>query len=51
MDEHNAEEEIEIAENVPLLQNTYKIFKNAMNKHWKEDNENGDWHFVRKQGG
>ena len=31
MDEHNAEEEIEIAENVPLLHNAYKIFKNAMN--------------------
>jgi hypothetical protein len=27
MDEHNAEEEIEIAENVPLLQNAYNIFK------------------------
>jgi hypothetical protein len=31
MDEHNAEEEIEIAKNVPLLQNAYKIFKNAIN--------------------
>jgi hypothetical protein len=31
MDEHNAEEEIEIAENVPLLHNAYKIFKYAMN--------------------
>jgi hypothetical protein len=31
MDEHNAEEEIEIAENVSLLHNAYKIFKNAMN--------------------
>jgi hypothetical protein len=36
MDEHNAEEEIEIAENVPLLQNAYKIFKNAMNPYWKD---------------
>jgi hypothetical protein len=49
MDEHNAEEDIEIAENVPLLQNAYNIFKNAMNNHWKENSENGDWHFVRKQ--
>jgi hypothetical protein len=31
MDEHNAEEEIKIAKNVPLLQNAYKICKNAMN--------------------
>ena len=51
MDEHNSEEEIEIAENVPLLQNAYKIFKNAMNSYWKENSENGDWHFVRKQAG
>ena len=33
------EEEIEIAENFPLLQNTYKIFKNAMNNHWKENSD------------
>jgi hypothetical protein len=31
MDEQNDEEEREIAENVPLLQNAYKIFKNAIN--------------------
>ena len=42
MDEHNAKE-IEIAENVPLLQNNYKIFKNAINPYWKENSENGDW--------
>jgi hypothetical protein len=51
MDEHNAEEEIEIAENVPLLQNAYTIFKNAMNPYWKENSEIRDWHFVRKQAG
>jgi hypothetical protein len=27
MDEHDAEIEVDIAENVPLLKNTYKIFK------------------------
>jgi hypothetical protein len=32
-DEHNAGEEMEIAENIALLQNTYTIFKNAMNDH------------------
>jgi hypothetical protein len=35
IDEHNAEEEI--AENLPLLQNAYKILKNTMNNHWKEN--------------
>ena len=44
MDEHNEEEEI--AENVPLLQNAYKILKNAINPYWIENSENGDWHFV-----
>jgi hypothetical protein len=39
MDEYNAEEEMEIAENIPFLQNTYKIFKNAMNNHWKENSD------------
>jgi hypothetical protein len=48
MDEHKTEEEIEIAENVPLLQNAYQIFKTAMNPYWKENSENGDWDFVRK---
>jgi hypothetical protein len=51
MDEHNAEKEIKIAENVPSLQNVYKIFKNAMSPYWKENSKNGDWHFVRKQAG
>jgi hypothetical protein len=30
---------MEIAENVPKLQNAYKIFKNAMNNDWKENSE------------
>jgi hypothetical protein len=37
MDEHNAEEEI--AENVPLIPNAYKIYINTMRNHWKENNE------------
>ena len=45
---HNAEKELEIAENFPLLQNEYKIFKNPMNPYGKENIENGDWHIVRK---
>jgi hypothetical protein len=49
MDEHNAEEEIEIAENVPLLQSAYTNFKKYMNPYWKENSEKRDWHFVRKQ--
>jgi hypothetical protein len=39
MAEHNAKEEMEIAENFPLHQNAYKIYKNAMNNHWKENKE------------
>ena len=39
MDEHNAEEETEIAENVHFLQNAYKIFKNAMNNHLEKNSE------------
>jgi hypothetical protein len=34
MEEHNSEEEMEIVENVSLLQNAYKIFKNGMNNHF-----------------
>ena len=30
---------MEIAENVPLLQNAYTIIKNTMNNHWKENSE------------
>jgi hypothetical protein len=41
MDEHNAKEEIEIAENVPFLRNAYKFFKNAMNPYWKGNSDNG----------
>jgi hypothetical protein len=39
MDEHNAEEEMDIAENVPLLQNAYQIFKNTMNNNWRENSK------------
>jgi hypothetical protein len=39
MDKHNAEEEMEITEHVPLSHNAYKIFKNATNNHWKENSE------------
>jgi hypothetical protein len=39
MDEQDAEGEMEIAENVPLIQNAYKIFKNTMKNHWKENSE------------
>jgi hypothetical protein len=28
-----------------------KIFKNPLNPYWKENSENGDWHFVRRQAG
>jgi hypothetical protein len=35
---------MEIDENAPLLQNAYKIFKNAINNNWKENIETRDWH-------
>jgi hypothetical protein len=33
---------MEDAENVPLLQNAYKIFKNVMNNLLKENSDNGE---------
>jgi hypothetical protein len=39
MDEHNAEEEMEIAENAHSLQNPYTIYQNTMNHHWKGNSE------------
>ena len=39
MDEHNAEEEMEIAKNIPLIQNTYMIFNKAINNHWEENSK------------
>jgi hypothetical protein len=50
MNEHNTEEEKEIDEIVPLLQNAYQIFNNTMTNH-EENSEKGDWHFVRKKKG
>ena len=47
MEEHNAEEEMKIAENDHLLHNTDKTL-NAINNHYREIRENGDWHYVRK---
>ena len=46
MDEENAEEEMEIAENGPLLVHADLILKKAMNRYWKDVSQNGEWHFV-----
>ena len=35
LEEDNAEEEVEIADNVPLLQNAYIILDKSMNAYWK----------------
>ena len=48
--EDNAEEEMEIAENGPLLQHAGKLLKRAMDKYWKNTTESGAWHFVQKRG-
>ena len=46
MDEENAEEEMEIAENGPLLVHADLILKKAMHRYWKDVSQNGEWHFV-----
>ena len=49
MKEENAEEEMEIAENGPLLIHADRILKRAMDKYWKDLNQIGEWHFVQKK--
>jgi hypothetical protein len=41
-------EEMEIAENGPVLAKADKIVKKAMDKYWKA-NGSGEWHFIQKQ--
>ena len=45
--EENAELEMEISENGPLLIHADKILKTAMDKYWSTT-EIGRWHFVSK---
>ena len=45
--EENAEFEMEISENGPLLIHADKILKKAMNKYWT-NTQAGEWHFLRK---
>ena len=49
LNEENAEDEMEIAENGPLLIHTDNILKAAMNKYWRAANPSGGgaWHFVK----
>ena len=49
LEEDNAEEEMEIAENGPLLQNADRIQEKSMNAYWKEITQTGEWHFVRRK--
>ena len=49
MKEENAEEEMEIAENGPLLIHADRILKRAMDNYWKDVNQIGEWHFVQKK--
>jgi hypothetical protein len=49
LEEENAEDEMEISENGPLLQNADKILKQAMNAYWKETTQSGEWHFIRRK--
>ena len=43
MNEDNAEEEMEIAENGPLLVHADNLLNKAMNKYWN----NSEWHFIK----
>ena len=49
LEQENAEDEMEISENGPLLQNADKILKQAMNAYWKETTQSGEWHFIRRK--
>ena len=45
MYEERAEEEMEIAQNVPILAKADKIVKKAMDKYWNwKANRSGEWH-------
>ena len=46
--EENAEFEMEIAENGPLLIHADSIFKKAMNSYWKNESVSGKWHFMKQ---
>ena len=49
LDEENAEGEMEIAENGPLLVHADRLLKKAMEKYWRSVNQSGEWHFIRKK--
>ena len=46
MEEENAEHEMEISENGPLLHHADNIIEMAMNKYWTESSANGRWLFC-----
>ena len=48
LEESNAEDEMEIAENGPPLVNADSIIKAALNKYFKENSQNVEWHFTKK---
>ena len=50
MEEENAEHEMEISENGPLLHHADNIIERTMNKYWRESSANGRWHFVSGKG-
>ena len=46
--EDHALEEMQIAENGPLLQHADSLLDRSMNNYWKSNNERGQWHFIRR---
>ena len=48
MKEEHALEEMLIAENGPDIVNADRLLISAMDRYWKENTEDGAWHFCRK---
>ena len=49
LDETQAEHEMEISENGPLISHADKLLNKAMNSYWKtHGGVGGEWHFTRK---
>ena len=48
LDEANAMDEMEIAENGPSEFRAEKLLMRAMNRYWKAETKTGQWHFTRQ---
>ena len=48
LEEHNAMDEMIIAENGPTLFKANSVLSVAMNQYWKSCSKSGKWHFIRE---